>query len=265
MSVLKSQRTLSRHEYVNTFLKLYKHTEEKLSKMSKRKRKFLADPIIVIMNDIFNDVTEMNNEYFNYGIKQLSKKQQATQIIDKILSLQKPLVTLWSIEQYKANRMQTWADLLNEEINHFVRIGGLQFEQERFMFILNFDTIKNAEFLNNMWEMQKFIYSKIVSLPIKYRDTTGEQLKMLADEAFYHLYEANRYVPKNKAMYEKRKEHIEIAFDRVKKLQIPTINLFLQMQYSEETMIRWSFLIDKEMKLIRGLIKSDVKRFGDLA
>lgn len=264
MSVLKSKRTLSRNEYVNTFIKLYKHTEEKLSKMAKRKRRFLADPIITIMNDIFNDITEINNQYFNYGIKLINEKERSDKVIEKLLSLQKPLLALWSIEEYKDSRMITWAELIDEEIRYIARLGALPNNKGKYMFILDFDTIRKVEFLNNMWALHKFIYSKVISLPTKYRDTTGMQLKELADEAFYHLAEANRFVPTNRAMYENRKKHIDIAFDRIRKMQIPVINLFLEMEYSEQIMIEWSFLIDKEMKLLNGVIKSDAKRFGDL-
>lgn len=51
MSVLVSKRTLSRHEYVNTFLELYKFTEEKLSKIAKRKYRWIAEPIANQVNN----------------------------------------------------------------------------------------------------------------------------------------------------------------------------------------------------------------------
>ena len=56
MSVLASKRTLSRHEYVRTFMELYNYTVQKLSKVPKRKYKFICKPISDAMNGIYNSI-----------------------------------------------------------------------------------------------------------------------------------------------------------------------------------------------------------------
>lgn len=264
MSVLKTERSLSKYEYVYSFIRLYNYTEDRLARIPKRKAKYLATPISEIMNDIFDDITQINNQYFQYGIKLKTKQEQAQQVIDKLVSLQMPLLTLWNIEGYKENTMITWVRMIEEEISYLSNMGGLSVDNSNRMFILDHKAISEMDFLNNMAEIQKFIYSKVISLPESCTRTNGMLLVHLVDKAFYHLAEANRFVPRNKCMYENRKKHIEIAFDRINKMQIPTISIFLQMKYSEKIMKEWSGLINREMKLLNGLKKSDAKRFGDL-
>lgn len=115
MSVLKSQRTLSRHEYVHTFEKLYKYTQERISKVSKRKYNWLCMPIINNMNSIYNHVMQINNEYFCYGIKLMDRKDQANLVINELKDLQKPLLALWNIEKYETKKMAIWSDMINWE------------------------------------------------------------------------------------------------------------------------------------------------------
>lgn len=112
MSVLAANRTLSKHEYVRAFMKLYDYTEEKLSKTAKRKQKWLCSPIAAIMNDAYRDVMSINNEYLHYGIKAIDKPEQAKKVAEKLESLQKPLLALWNVDRYSERRMIHWVGLI---------------------------------------------------------------------------------------------------------------------------------------------------------
>ena len=264
MSVLVSKRTLSRHEYVNTFMELYNYTNIKLNKVPKRKRKFLCEKLISQMNLIYNRVMEVNNEYLHHGIKLMDISDQAKYLISQLYLLQKPLVALWNIEHYKTKYMAHWADMIDKEINVIASLGHLQNKGGRHMYILDYEAINKANFIKTMSILHRFVYTKIIPVNPNFRDTKGILIIDLADEAWYRVTHANRFVPTNKKMYEQRVKDIEIAFDCLRKMQQPVNALFNYMGYSENTMLEWSRLITEEMKLLKGLQISDRKRFADL-
>lgn len=262
MSVLKSQRTLSRHEYVHTFEKLYKYTQERISKVSKRKYNWLCMPIINNMNSIYNHVMQINNEYFCYGIKLMDRKDQANLVINELKDLQKPLLALWNIEKYETKKMAIWSDMINEEIKYLSRLGGLQEGEVKHIFILDYKAVQEADFIRVMCELHKLIYSKTISLPDMARSTNGTLLMNLADEALYRVCHANRFVPTNKKMVENRKEDLSIAYDCIRQMQQPMISIFNIMNYSENTMIEMASKLDSELRLLKGVLQSDKKRFA---
>lgn len=264
MSVLKSQRTLSRHEYVHTFEKLYKYTQERISKVSKRKYNWLCMPIINNMNSIYNHVMQINNEYFCYGIKLMDRKDQANLVINELKDLQKPLLALWNIEKYETKKMAIWSDMINEEIKYISRLGGLQEGEVKHIFILDYKAAQEADFIRVMCELHKLIYSKTISLPDMARSTNGALLMNLADEALYRVCHANRFVPTNKKMVENRKEDLSIAYDCIRQMQQPMISIFNIMNYSENTMIEMASKLDSELRLLKGVLQSDKKRFANI-
>lgn len=115
MSVIKSKRTLSPIEYTYHFTRTYEYMRERLSRISKRKRRWLSDPIIIIMNTIYDNILQMNNSNFKYGIKEKSVQDQSTQVIEEILSLQKPLIAWWNIDSYPERKMEYMSILLREK------------------------------------------------------------------------------------------------------------------------------------------------------
>ena len=264
MSVLVSKRTLSRHEYVNTFIELYEFTEDKLSKIAKRKYKWICEPIASQMNDIFNLILQANNDFFMYGIKLMSVPERSELMIRKLKDLQKPLFVLWNIEKYETRKMANWVDFINKEIYYLSLLGGIPYKKESQVFILDYDAMKEADFVNVMAELHRLIYTKTISLKESLRSTKGMLLMNLADEALYRVCHSNLHVPQNKKMYENRKKDISIALDCVKQMQVPMAALFNVMNYSENTMLEMANLLDRETKLLRGVMKSDSKRFGNL-
>lgn len=264
MSVLKSKRTLSKHEYVHTFEILYKFTMEKLYKVAKRKFKFICEPIANKMNHIYKEIMQANNNYCNYGIKLIDKKSQAECIINELVDLQKPLLALWNIEKYDTRIMANWCNLIEEEIKYITNLGSLKSGEIMHMFILDYKAVNEADFIKVMCELHKLIYTKTISLNEKIRSTKGNLLIELVDEALFRICHANRFVPTCKKMYENREKDLSIALDCLKQMQQPMMSLFNLMNYSEAVMIEMSSKLDREMKLLKGVIKSDKKRFSNL-
>lgn len=264
MSVLVSKRTLSRHEYVNTFLKLYELTSDNLSKIAKRKYRWICEPIAHRMNDLYNMIMQSNNDYFEYGMKLISLQDRSRLMIDSMIELQKPLFILWNIEDYETRKMANWTDLINDEIHYLARLGGIPYNSVQRMFILDYEAINKADFLKTMSELHKMIYTKTISLKENIRSTKGTLLMNLADEAWYRVCHANLHMPQNKKMYENRKKDVSIALDCLRQMQQPMAALFNIMNYSENVMLEMATLLDTEMKLLKGLLKSDAKRFDYL-
>lgn len=262
MSVLASKRDISRIEYAKYYIELYKYSVDRLNRVPKRKQKWICLPISEILNEIYEDIMTINNDVFKYGIKEKSVSQQAMTVINKLLSLQKPLITLWIIERYPFEKMAKWAVMINKEIENMARFGELCTNDYSELFIIDYQAMEEMKFLSNMAELHRFIYSKTISLPRKARDSDGSILMSLSSEALYRLIKANRNMPKDKDSYEKRKEDISIALNCLRQMQPPIFSLFLLMNYNEETMTKWADLLNTELKLLNGLITSDAKRFS---
>lgn len=264
MSVLKSKRNLSDIEYLDAFINLLKQTEDRISRLPKRKMAWLGEPILTKLYEIQDDIIAINNDYYCHGIKLKSKPEQAQIVIDKILNIQKDLLILWNDERYETRKMVNWIGFFNTEIINLEKMGGVAHDSKNEMYILDYNEIHNARFLNKMSALDRFVHSKVVSLPRNLRYTSGRKIVDLADKAFYLLVEANRYIPTAKWQYENRKQKITEAMTCLKEMESPMFGLFLNMQYGNKTMIAWASLLEDETKLLSALLKSDKERFCNL-
>lgn len=266
MSVIVAKRNLSKIQYVESFRQLQLYTQKKLEKIPKRKRKWLRDPIAKIMNEIFNMIMEVANDYFLYGIKLFSKQDRAELIINSLLSLQKPLLSLWNIEKhfYPIKIMEYWCKLINEEVRQIAIMGDIELNNYDKMFILDYTSIEQMNVLSNMCDLHWFIHSKITSLNEHIRATEGLCLIKLIDEALFRIFNANRIYPTTKKEYELRTENIAIAIKCLKEMEVPMLSLFTLELFSEGFMRQWVKQLNEEMKMLNGLQKSDKARFKNL-
>lgn len=104
MSVIASKRNVAKTQYIFTFFDLSKYTEERIKKVPKRKYRWLAQDIIATMHLIESYLMQIENDYYKYGIKLKDKAGQAQTVIETFESLQKPLLALWNIEKYLAEK-----------------------------------------------------------------------------------------------------------------------------------------------------------------
>lgn len=260
MSVLKSKQQLSKHEYAEHFIKLYDYTEERLSKMAKRKYRWLAEPITTKMNRIRDEIMQIFDEYLYDGKTREEKCMKAAR---DLLILQKDLLALWNVEHYTTDRMIKWASMIDREIHLLAIHGGFRAEG-RFMYILDYEAIEKLEVMKSMSTLHKMIYSKMVSLPATPRSTKGSYLMDLADEALYRISEGNRNIPKNREEYEQRRKDFSRAMNCLKSMEKPIMAIFNLANYSSETMEKIARLVTETEKLLKGLMESDERRFKNI-
>ena len=264
MSVLVPNRTLSRTEYAFKFVQLYDYSIQKLSRVPNRKQRWLCEPIINILNKIEYEVMQISDQYFNYGIKLKDKSSQGMEIINKLLSLQKPLLALWNIEKYETKKMVHWCVLINQEIKLIARMSGLPEINGISMFILDYDAINKVEYIKNMCKLHKIVYEKAIHLPRSIRESKGTLLMSLADEALFCVCRANADYPTSAESLQRRTECLSTALNCIKQMQLPFFSIYNLMHYSENTMKDIADMLSTEFKLLNGVLKSDKQRFSDL-
>ena len=258
MSVLARKRQISRHEHTNHFVTLYEYTEERLSKMAKRKYRWLGAPIASAMNQIRDEIMQLEDTYYSNG---KSTKEQCEHIIMELLRLQKPLIALWNVEGYQERRMEKWASLIDREINLLAGVAELG-KRTQYMMILDRATVNRMDCIRIMSKLHRMIYAKSISLPAYCRETKGSFLMRIADEALYRLFAGNAIIPQTRVQYEAREKNISRALNCIKSMEQPIFAIFNILSYSNETMGEIAALITEEERLLIGLMKSDRKRFS---
>ena len=235
-----------------------------------RKRKWLINPIFVYANDILKRVMdiseEMNRKDIIYNDKISKRIENVIAIIDDVKYLQPLLLALWNVESYKFSSMCNFASQINLFQTLIIKtIKGVDYNIEsEYICVLNFDRIKTVAFLSNLSELHKYTHGKVCHMKNTLCDNSASLIIELIDSAFSHVIIANSKIPQNKSEYEKRKCHISEAIKNLDELNRPLISCFNVMNYSENTMQQWGNLIDTEIKLLKGLQKSDAERFSNL-
>ena len=262
MSVLRSHRQVSQTEFENTFSKLYKYSRQQTSRVPARRQRWLCPNITQTMNTIYTDVMSMS-DYYDCGFlpRDEYRAKAATRCITNLLSLQKPLLTLWNVSGMETKKMATWLSLINKEVDLMKCFSDCETDE---LFILDWKRIGELNFLGNMSALHRYSHGKISNSKKKFNDTEGLLLISLVDSAFYNVMSANRKMPTNRDEYLKRKESISKAISDLKALNRPMLFFFNLMEYSESVMTEWSGMLRKEIKLLQGLLKSDEQRFGNL-
>lgn len=264
MAVLKSKRGISNLEFENNFVELYRFSSMHISKVPKRKKKWLCEDINKDMNLLYKKVMDINELYFR------SKSARSLYISESILSIEyilkdlnKHLLSLWNIQGYDFNTMEKWAMLIKKEIFLLNKEGCDNFIDLNIN-ILDWDYINKAIFLKNMSELHRYTHSKVINAKNDFDDTDGNLLISLVNDAFYELILANTKVPKTKEEYEVRRNHISKAITYLGEMNRPMLFYFNMMEYSERIMVEWSELLVNELKMLISLQSSDKERFKNL-
>jgi len=132
------------------------------------------------------------------------------------------------------------------------------------MFVLDKNAIQNVEFIGTMSKLHRELYRIIISTPAYFRETRGGLLLKLADEALYEVCMTNRRIPKTKKQADKRAEYLAASMDTLNKMQVSMISLFNIANIDDKCKKYLSYLLNKEIKLLNGLKKSDEKLYGNL-
>ena len=262
MSVLKSKRQQSPLEYSNNFVLLLDYTNIKLNSVPKRKWEYLCKPITDIMNQTYVYIQQTLDKFLKNDFTSKSKHDQAIIIISKLLSLQKPLFTLWNIQEYPEEKMITWCDKIDTEINFIKRYGGIDTVVSHMMIIDSKSS--QMKFISNLGEIQKLLYSKILDQSAILRNTRGFLILDLISEAYYHIIKANEKIPQTKQEYEDRRKHISMAINSLNSAEQPIANMMYIGNFNNESITKICELLEEENRLLSGLQKSDKERFKNL-
>ena len=248
MAVLKSKRTVSKEEYEHSFKAMYKHFVSHLSNVPKRRQKWLCKDLYRILNRTFEDIMEISEGYFAEDNKQEAIDAIVLSCIQRLQSLQKPLLVLWNIEKFEMRRMVYWVKLIHTVLDLLNNMMEAPIEME-YLYVLDWSAIYRAKFMSNMVELHRFVHGKVVKAPAKDDDSYNYLFITLIDNALYELCEANRRVPKTAEEYRKRRQHISNAISNLNKCQRPMIYFFSVHEYSNEVIKQMSGLLSTELIL----------------
>lgn len=263
MAVLKSKRSVSSEEYEHSFKVLYQHFTSHLSRVPKRRQKWLCKELYRILNRTFEDIMEINEGYFVKGNKRVAVDNLVLSCIRRLQSLQKPLLVLWNVEKFEIRRMVYWVKLIHTVLDLLNDMMEAPIEME-YLYILDWNAIYRAKFMSNMVELHRFVHGKVVKAPIKDDDSYNYLFISLIDDALFELCEANHRVPKTAAEYQTRRQHISKAISDLNKCQRPMVYFFSMHEYSNEVIKQMSELLSAELKMLYGVNKSDKIRFANL-
>lgn len=263
---MKAKRHLAKSEFEHTFSLFYVNSERLLNKVPKRRKRYICENIISLNNSIYNDLMIVQNFLFSKKeYKKLIKQSKIQSVLQKIESLEKGAMIYSNIMSMPFDKQCNWCDSLNKEIALLNGMVDDESKKSKFhVIVLDWDKIHNFEVLQNMSILHRYTHGKAVRAIGKLENGTTPLLINLIDEAFYRLMKANSYIPRTKEEYEERAKHIEIALLKLNEIQRPMLSFFNVMKYSDKVQREWSAMLNKEIKLIKGLQKSDKSRFGKL-
>ena len=266
MSVLKAKRHLSKSEFERTFSLYYIDSERILNKVPNRRRKYICTNIAFLNNAIYNDIMIVQNYLFaKKEYKKMIKQLRIQSALHRIECLEREIMIYSNIMLMPFDKQCNWCDPLNKEIALLNGMVDDEYEKSKFRItVLDWNKIHKFEVLRNMSVLHRYTHGKAIRAAGKLENGTTPLLIELIDEAFYRLMKANSHVPHTKKEYEERAENIEIALMKLYKIQRPMLLYFNLMKYSNRVQEEWSGMLNKEIKLIKGLQKSDKNRFSKL-
>lgn len=264
MSVLKTQRRVSTYQFWQSFVAIYKHHSNIIGRVPIRKQKWICQDINFHMREAYSLLSEASSKYVRNPNLAFYKDATFLQAINHLENMQDGLLVFWNIQKYSYRSMRYWATMINDEIDLIKDSMSTQPEEYKYIQILDWDRIEKCMFLQNMCVLHRFVHGKIIRVPNRYDDTISKQIIDYIDKAFINVMKANIDMPQTKAQYTARRKLISDAIEYLQESEYPLYELFNIMQYSENVMKEFSDLLTSEIKLLKGLQKSDAERFKGL-
>ena len=244
-------------------IELHKATSERLSASPARYRKMFAE--------LYKQSSAAYATVIHSGDirpKDIDKIAQRDALLEETVKylqdMQGSLWCFWNICRYDERRMSYWAGIINEEL--IILAGVVRREEKpRLIDIINWHSVQEACFLDTMSNLHRFTYQKVVHAPQRYYDYVSAEIIRCVDDAWCSLLQGNRIRAETQAEADMRLEYFEQAKTRLNDMQRPLYALWNVEQYSEREMDQWAGLIDAELKLINGLMKSEKTRSNTLS
>jgi hypothetical protein len=267
MSVLLVNRHLSKTEYEQSYSYYFSDSERILNKCSKRRMKYIAKPIFKINTMLYKNIMFITSDLFAKSKKTRDKQQERIQMcFNCIKELNKRIMIYANVTNMEFDKQCNWCNSLVKVQGYLDMKVESPYKKSKFTFhVLDWKIISEFEVLNNMCELHRYCHGKAVRAKELLDDDTTILLLELIDESFYLTMTANTYIPRTKAEYEEREEMLTKALKLLYQIQRPMLSLFNTMHYSNQIQTEWSDMLKKEIKLLKGLQKSDKARFSKLS
>lgn len=267
MSVIKAKRHIAKSEFEQTFSLFYADSRRLLSKASKRRKDFICPKIICLNNSIYNDLMIVQlNLFAKQKDKKDEKQKRIKYALEKIENLEKAIMVYSNIMSLPFDKQCRWCDPLNKEIA--LLNGMIEDDNDKSDFrvkVLDWEKINKFQVLKNMCALHRYVHGKAVKAKNFLDNGETPLIIELIDEAFYNTMTASTFFPKTKEEYQNRKNKLKRALHCLDEIQRPMLSYFNTMEYSDRVMREWSELLNDEIKLLKGLQKSDKKRFRKLS
>ena len=240
-----------------------RHMKDRLNSVPVRYRKFICPKIYDPANRAYTAVILANEQSPRTAQGPMRRNALFDEAIKSIVSLQKPLLSLWNLLDSTEGGIKEWTDMLNREIALIYGVMKRQ-EAQPMIVALPKSKMKRLAFLQKMAELHKYTYQKIGHAPTDCKDFISGKIADYIDTALCAVVLANHKIPETKAEAERRAKHLQGAIDSLNAMQRPLLALWNIMDYSENTMDEWAGLLDEELKLLEGLKKADEARYKNL-
>ncbi len=281
MAIYRSQRTLSRMQYEETFKRLYNDVRDRMSRVPLRRSRYVALPLMRVMNHAYDCILSIAEDPVK-GSKNaaLVRYMAICKAQEYLIALQKPLYVYWNIccdpdeklmKYINEKKRSDLSERINDELKllHAMQKASKCYKPDedkgdRYVIYYTEKEIHSAQFLTVMQKLHRFTHGKIIRLNRRFRDAEAEMIRKLIDDAWYHAVYGNKIVPANKEQYDWRRKHFSIAISDLYKIQRPIISVFSLNSYSNQEMTDWSGLLNEALRLMQAVQQSDKERFGSL-
>lgn len=266
MSVLARMRNQAWTEFEMNCARLVKYTVQRADNVPNRYKKFIRPRLCGPVSAAYHCIILANEADSRTESGKAERVKLLNSAVRILLRMQKPLVCYWSLFDTKEGGIKEWTELFNKEFALLYGAAGLKVDSKEIPMIRTFDMAYSDDrmFVNKMRDLHKYTYSKIVSVPLEYKDHLSDQILQFVDDALFCTLQGNSCIPTTKKQYEIRDRYFRRAVDNLNGLQRPLYALWNVMLYSENVMDEWAGQINESIKLIQGVRKSDKKRFGQL-
>lgn len=264
MSVIASKRQTAFSEFERQAILLCQYTSDRLKRVPARYKKFINPKIYNPANKALTALICANEESSKTPDGKARRTAYFEEAVRELGSLQQPLIAAWNVLEIEEDSTQRWANHINRV---FALVWGVtKWNEETMPMIIHLPKkkMRRLEFLKTMAELHRYTYVKIGHAPQYCKDTLSEQIAGFVDTALCEVVLANHKEPATQSEAKERAAHVQAAIRSLNGMQRPLLALWLIQDYSENEMNDWSGLIDKEIKLLEGLKRSDTARFKNL-
>lgn len=264
MSVIKAERRESNYQFEKTCEEIVILLKHELGKVSKRKHKWVQEPLYKQTQKFYLNVINARGYVFRKKPEEKKIKQQLfLKAISTGYDFQKPLFVYWNVQKISFKKQCQLCDLICRNI---ALMGGFLMPKKktRRLLVIDWDAMENVQYLKKLSIFHRYIHTKVITAVNDLDNVETAMLIQLIDDALYRAILGNSIYPKVLSEYKLRERHLEQAIVDLYSLQIPMLSYFNIMEYSEGVMENWCNLWDDCVKLLKGVKKSDKKRFGNL-